>query len=144
MATICSGDVNQDSPLKRLTRSLEASRSQPMPRKYMLIVACLLLAFVVFVTLSPIQLRPRTGHPVLERFAAFMMVSGAYTLALPRRAGLIAVLMVAAAFVLEAAQQLSPTRDPDVRDAIVKALGALVGVATARLVDIELVRRRAP
>jgi len=113
-----------------------------MPRKFIFIVACLLLAFVVFVTLSPIQLRPRTGHPVLERFAAFLLVSGAYTLALPRRAGLIAVSMVAAAVLLEAAQSLSPTRDPDVRDALVKSLGALVGVATARLVDGELVRRR--
>ncbi len=114
-----------------------------MPRKYVFIIACMLLAFVVFVTLSPIQLRPRTGHPVLERFVAFLMVSGAYTLALPRRAGLIAVLMVAAAFVLEAAQQLAPTRDPDVRDALVKSFGALAGVAAARLIDGELMRRRA-
>jgi len=113
-----------------------------MPRKYIFIFACLLLAFVIFVTLSPIQLRPRTGHPNLERFAAFMMVSGAYTLALPRRAGVIAVCMVAAAFALEAAQALSPTRDPALRDALIKAFGALIGVAAARLIDVELERRR--
>ncbi len=114
-----------------------------MPRKSIFIVACLLLVFVIFATLSPIQLRPKTGHPVLERFGAFLLVAGAYTLALPRRAGLIAVFMVAAAFALEAAQQLSPTRDPDVRDALVKSFGALVGVAMARLIDVGLARRRA-
>lgn len=115
-----------------------------MLRKYVFIIACLLLAFVTFATLSPIQLRPKTGHPNLERFVAFLLLSGAYTVALPRRAGLIAVCMVAAAFVLEAAQYLAPTRDPDVRDAMVKSLGALVGVATAHLIDGQLMRRRAP
>jgi len=115
-----------------------------MPRKYILIVACLLLAFVVFATLSPIHLRPKTGHPNLERLAAFLIVGAAYTLALPRRGGLVAVCMVAAAFALEAAQRWAPTRDPDLNDALVKALGAIVGVAIARLAEVGLARRRAP
>jgi VanZ family protein len=114
-----------------------------MPRKYILIVACLLLAFVVFATLSPIHLRPKTGHPNLERFAAFLILGAAYTLALPRRAGLVAVCMVVGAFALEAAQGWAPTRDPDVNDALVKALGALLGVAIARLADVGLERLRA-
>jgi VanZ family protein len=113
-----------------------------MPRKYILIIACLMLAAIVFVTLSPIHLRPQTGHPNLERFVAFLVLGAAYTLALPRRAGWVAVFMVVGAFALEAAQHWAPTRDPDLRDALVKAFGALVGVAIARLVDVGLERRR--
>ena len=108
----------------------------------MLIAACLLLALVVFVTLSPVQLRPRTGHPNLERFAAFLLLAAAFTLALPRRAGRVAVLMVAGAFALEAAQRWAPTRDPALGDALVKAGGALAGVAIGRLIDMTLARRR--
>jgi len=114
-----------------------------MPRKYILIVACLLLAVVVFVTLSPIHLRPKTGHPNLERFAAFLLVGAAYTAALPRRARQVAVCLVAGAFVLEAAQRWAPTRDPDLNDAVVKAFGAVVGVVIVRVVDVGLERRRA-
>jgi VanZ family protein len=114
-----------------------------MLRKYILIVACLLLAFVVFATLSPIHLRPKTGHPNLERFAAFLILGGAYTLALPRRAAVVAICLVVGAFALEAAQQWAPTRDPDLNDALVKAVGGLAGVAIARLADIGLALWRA-
>jgi len=111
-----------------------------MPRKSILIVACLLLAFIVFATLSPIHLRPKTGHPNLERFAAFLILGAAYTLALPRHARRIAVCLVVGAFALEAAQSFAPTRDPDVKDAIVKSLGALAGVVIAQLADVGLER----
>jgi VanZ family protein len=114
-----------------------------MPRKYLLIAACLLLAFVVFATLSPIHLRPKTGHPNLERFAAFLILGATYTLALPRRAGLVALCLVVGAFALEAAQRWAPTRDPDLNDALVKAAGTLVGVGLAWLADVGLGRRRA-
>jgi hypothetical protein len=114
-----------------------------MSRKHILVVACLLLAFIVFATLSPIHLRPKTGHPNMERFAAFLLVGGAYTLALPRRAGLVALFLVAAAFALEAAQRWAPTRDPSLHDALVKALGAVIGVAVAWGADTGLARWRA-
>jgi VanZ family protein len=114
-----------------------------MSRKLILLLAYMLLAFIVFATLSPIHLRPKTGHPNLERFAAFLMLGGAYTLALPKRAGLVAVCMVTCAFALEAAQALAPTRDPALNDALVKAIGALVGVAIAWALDSEFARRKA-
>jgi VanZ family protein len=113
-----------------------------MSRKLILIIASLLLAFIVFATLSPIHLRPKTGHPNLERFGAFLILGAAYTLALPRRAGLVAVCMVAAAFVLEAAQRFAPTRDPALNDALVKAFGALIGVAIAWLADHAVLQRQ--
>jgi hypothetical protein len=113
-----------------------------MQRKYVLILACLMLAAIVFVTLSPIHLRPQTGHPNLERFGAFLVLGAAYTLALPRQAGRVALFMVVGAFALEAAQRWAPTRDPDLRDALVKAFGALAGVAIGRLVDVGLERWR--
>jgi VanZ family protein len=114
-----------------------------MSRKPILILACLLLAFIVFATLCPVHLRPKTGHPNLERFAAFLILGAAYTFALPRRAALVALFMVAGAFGLEAAQRWVPTRDPDLRDALVKSFGALIGVAFAWLADLQLERRRA-
>jgi VanZ family protein len=114
-----------------------------MSRKLLLIVAFFLLAMVVFATLSPIHLRPKTGHPNLERFAAFLLLGVAYTLALPRRVRLVAICLVGGAFALEAAQRWAPTRDPDLNDATVKALGALVGVAMARLADVGFERWRA-
>jgi VanZ family protein len=114
-----------------------------MPRKIILIVACLVLAFVVFATLSPIHLRPKTGHPSLERFAAFLILGVTYALALPRRAGLVAVCLVVGAFALEAAQRWAPARDPRLNDALVKSFGALVGVAIAWVAEVGIERWRA-
>jgi peptidoglycan/LPS O-acetylase OafA/YrhL len=127
---------------KRLTSTSPASKKGGMSRKYVLIVAWLLLAFIVFATLSPIHLRPRTGQPNPERFAAFLLMGAAFAFAMPRRVGLLAVCIVACAFGLEAAQLLVPTRDAHVSDALVKACGGLVGVAIVALADAKLVRRR--
>jgi VanZ family protein len=50
---------------------------------------------------------------------------------------------VAAAFALEAAQRWAPTRDPSLHDALVKALGAVIGVAMAWGADAAFLRWRA-
>src|SRR4051794_6538367 len=94
--------------------------------------AWLLLAAIVFVTLSPIGLRPDTGAPAsLERFAAFVALGGAFCLGYPRHRVPILLFMVAVAGALEALQHLVPGRHGRITDAAVKDLGAAAGVLVA-------------
>jgi hypothetical protein len=92
-------------------------------------VAWLLLAAVIFVTVSPIQFRPVTGEPPdLERFTAFAVVGLAFAIGYPRRWLLVACLIVASAFAIESAQLLVPGRHARLEDASVKAFGGLAGL----------------
>jgi hypothetical protein len=102
-------------------------------RRSAFVLGWLALAIIVFSTLSPLHLRPRTGHPDLERFAAFLLAGGCFAWADPPRwrGVLLAVIVVAAG--LEAAQLLVPGRDAHVHDAMVKAAGGAVGVLLAVL-----------
>ncbi len=93
----------------------------------------LLVAAITFVTLSPIQFRPRTGHAVLERFGAFFALGAAFMTAYPKRlptaVGVVSLIAVA----LEAMQRLVPSRHGEVLDALEKLAGGLAGVAVAAL-----------
>ena len=94
--------------------------------------AWLLLAVVVFVTLSPIGWRPVTPAPVnLERFAAYAVLGGVFCLAYPKHRLPALLLLFALAGVLEALQHLVPTRHGRIADAVVKASGAAAGVFVA-------------
>ncbi len=94
------------------------------------IAAWLALAAIVFVTLSPLGLRPETGEPPqLERFAAFLVLGGLFAAAYPRRWPVVMIALVVLAGVLEASQALAPTRHAHVRDAMAKAFGAFVGAS---------------
>jgi VanZ family protein len=96
------------------------------------IAAWLLAAFIVFATLSPLGMRPRTGgSPELERFAAYLLLGLACGVGYPSRRRLIAAGLVVFAFGLEAAQTLIPTRDGRLPDAIQKGAGALCGAVCA-------------
>ena len=99
-------------------------------------IAWLLLVAVLFVTVSPIQLRPVTGEPPnLERFAAFVLVGLAFAIGYPRKWLFVACLVVASAFLIEATQLLSPSRHARFEDAAVKALGGLVGLAIGTAIN---------
>ena len=94
------------------------------------VVAWLLLAAVVFVTLSPIGLRPVTRAPAdMERFAAFCIIGGAFCLGYPRHRFLIMLLVIAAVGVLEFGQNLVTGRHGRLHDAVIKMSGALLGAA---------------
>jgi hypothetical protein len=91
----------------------------------------LVLAIALF-TLVPIGLRPVSGAPVnLERFAAFAVVGVCLGLGYPRHR--LAILLVVIGIVggLELAQHLLPSRHGRLPDGIVKAAGALLGLAAA-------------
>jgi hypothetical protein len=94
--------------------------------------AWLLVAAIVFVTLSPVGLRPDTGAPAsIERFAAFAALGGVFCLGYPKHRMAVLLFVVAVAGALEALQNLVPGRHGRIADAAVKALGAAAGVLVA-------------
>jgi len=98
------------------------------------VTAWLALAFVVVVTLSPIEARPSLASPHLERFIAFALIGLAFALAYPNRILLVVVVVVGAAFSLEALQLLTPGRHARAADALVKSLGGISGICAGQLV----------
>jgi VanZ family protein len=87
------------------------------------------LGVVVFVTISPISLRPHDYLPVnADRAFAFALLSSLFVAAYPRRWKWVAVATVLAAGGLELLQLFSPTRHAEMADALVKVAGSLAGL----------------
>jgi len=109
-------------------------------------IAWLLVLAVALFTLSPIEMRPATQSPAdVERFLAFILIGGAFSLGYPKQRIFILLFVVALVGLLEAAQELVPGRHGRLHDGMIKALGALLGGAAAILADqcLKLQRRRA-
>jgi hypothetical protein len=99
------------------------------------IAAWLVLAFIIFVTVSPTNLRPSDYLPGdIDRAGAFALMGGLFVMAYPRHWVFAALLIVLSAGVIELLQELSPTRHAHVHDALVKAAGAGIGVVVGRFV----------
>ena len=94
----------------------------------------LVLAFVVYATLSPIEARPVLTLPHLEHFAAFALMGLAFALAYPNRV----LLVVGTAAGLEAFQLLTPDRHGRAADAFVKALGGISGISLGQTLSFFL------
>ena len=109
-----------------------------MTEKLFRIAGWLALAFIAFVTLSPIQDRPTIGSPQLEHFIAFALLGLALVMGYPRRILPIVVIVITSAFVLEAMQLLTPDRHGRLFDALVKAVGGFCGIGAGRLVMMIL------
>jgi hypothetical protein len=96
------------------------------------IAAWLALAAIVFVTVSPIGLRP---HDVLsvsyDRAFAFAILSALFVLAYPKHWLPVGLTIIVSAGGIELLQELSPSRHAKMSDALVKAGGAALGVALA-------------
>lgn len=102
------------------------------------------LAVIIFVTASPIGLRPTDVLPVnVDRALAFTMTTMLFVLAYPRHWLFCATLLVLGAFSIEMLQLFSPTRHAHLHDAVVKAAGVMTGVALGRVLNEFLTRRRA-
>ena len=95
------------------------------------LLAWFFLAFICFVALGPITLRPETGQVALERFAAFACLGLLFTLVYPSHFARSIVLVVIAAIALESLQHLTPDRHGHLQDAAVKVAGAIVGCCVA-------------
>ncbi|RDJ06919.1 VanZ family protein [Rhizobium grahamii] len=92
--------------------------------------AWLWLGAILFVTVSPIGMRPHDVMPVnYDRALAFTLMAGLFVTAYPRRFWTCAVLVIVGAAAIELLQYLSASRHARLEDAFVKAFGAMVGVA---------------
>jgi VanZ family protein len=105
-----------------------------------LVFAAGLAAAITFITVCPIDWRPRLSvDPDRERLVAFALLGFATKLALPRRHGSLLAALVILIAGLELSQMFVPGRDARVGDALVKMLGAAVGLQVGL---ISLVARR--
>jgi hypothetical protein len=95
-------------------------------------VAWLLVLAIAVSTLSPIGLRPVSGAPAnLERFAAFAVIGTCFGLGYPKRRLAVVLMVIGIVGGLELAQHLVPGRHGRLPDGLVKASGALLGLAAA-------------
>ena len=107
------------------------------------IVAWLLLAGLIFATLSPINLRPVSPLPTqLERALALAVVGFAFVLAYPRRLWVVVLLVLGSTLLLELLQVLSPSRHGRVIDVLVKLAGGGFGIVIGTLVEHRWGSRR--
>lgn len=108
-------------------------------RRFARIAAWIGLAFIIFVTVSPINVRPSTVSTTdLDRAFAFFVMSGLFIVAYPKRVLPIAFALLLAAFAIELMQYLSVTRHPQFHDAVVKAVGVLLGIGCGLLANLVL------
>jgi hypothetical protein len=100
-----------------------------MTDKFVRAVAWLAFAAIIFVTVSPIELRPHDFLPVdVDRALAFTVLSTLFVLAYPRQWVWVGVAIMIGAGGIELLQELSPTRHAHMDDAMVKAAGAAIGI----------------
>ena len=99
------------------------------------LVAWAALAYVAFVTLSPIEARPVIARQGFEHLAAFGVIAVLFCLAYPRHALLVTALLLGFVVLLEALQLLVPGRHGRIADALQKWIGVAGGAAAAYLVN---------
>jgi hypothetical protein len=93
------------------------------------ILAWLLLIGLIFVTLSPINLRPISPLPTqVERAGALAIVGFVFALAYPKRIWLVVIMVLGSTTLLELLQLASPSRHGRVIDLAVKLIGGGFGL----------------
>jgi VanZ family protein len=107
---------------------------QTMLHKMIVAAAWGMLVFIAVATLSPLELRPEIGDANLERFVAYAFAGLLIALAYPRYFILVVLFVVGAAVALESLQLVTPDRDAEFADAVIKAAGGLLGVVVAFVV----------
>lgn len=108
-------------------------RRRAKPSPLLIGLAALGIAAIAFVTLCPPDLRPRLASANEERFAAYFVLGILLALASGRRRLAATAIVLLLAFGLEAAQHLAPGRHAMAADALIKALGGVVGVVVGQL-----------
>ncbi len=104
------------------------------PRMLLRVLPWLTLAFIVFATLSSLEMRPRIGNHVhFERFGAFWLLGFLFAAVYSRRIATVFLLVAAVAVGLEFFQLLSPDRHARLGDLLVKLAGGACGVAVGWL-----------
>lgn len=105
----------------------------------------LALAAIIFVTVSPIRMRPQDFAAVdIDRAGAFAVMALLFVLAYPRQWLFCGILLVLGAGGIELLQFLSPSRHAHLDDAAVKAAGAAVGCLIGLVANRAIGRLRQP
>lgn len=102
-----------------------------------------ILAILVFVTLSPIGLRPEMGPANVERAVAYALFGITAALAFPRHRLAILLMVVAVAGLLELGQGLAASRHGRLNDFLVKAGSGAAGWLAASALVVAMARPRA-
>jgi hypothetical protein len=112
-----------------------------MLQRCLAILAWIALGLIIFVTLSPIELRPTFEHdPSYERIVAYAFLGLLFGLAYPRRLWATLSLMIGAAVILEGLQNLTPDRHGHLRDLVEKVSGGWLGVTVGNVFNKHLPR----
>lgn len=107
-----------------------------MIRNLLLVAAWTALIAIIFMSLSPIGLRPETGHAGPERFVAYSVLGTLFMSAYPRHFTGIMIFVLTVAVSLELAQHLTPDRHGHLADVLEKFGGGVAGCSLTRLVQI--------
>lgn len=114
-----------------------------MTTRILQVFAWTALLGIAAATLSPIALRPRLPMDLdLERSLAYFVVGLLFALAYPRQIWLAVLVVMIGTISLEVLQELRPDRHGRLHDALVKAAGAIIGIAFG-WVGAQAVRMRA-
>ena len=107
-----------------------------MFQKLLTVAAWTLLAFIAYATISPIQDRPTLpiSSVSFEHLAAFAVLGALFCLAYPRQIVLVCLIVLGSAVLFEFAQLLTPDRHGQIRDAIEKLAGGVVGIVAGRVI----------
>jgi hypothetical protein len=106
-----------------------------MFRKLIAVAAWSLLGFIAYATISQIQARPTLfPSPSFERLAAFIVLGVLFCLAYPRHIGLVCLIVLGGAVLLELAQLLTPDRHGRIQDATIKTAGGAIGIVAGRAI----------
>ena len=93
----------------------------------------LLLAFIAYATISPIQDRPSLPMPSsFEHLATFAVLGALFCLVYPRHIAFVCLIVLGSAVLLELAQLLTPDRHGRIQDAIIKMTGGALGIAAGQ------------
>lgn len=99
-----------------------------MIRSFCKVIAWLLLAGIIFVTVSPIGWRPDLGDgPNVDRMTGFLVMGFFFGAGYGRHWVMILFAVVAGAFAIEALQLLTPDRHARLLDAAIKAVSGGTG-----------------
>ncbi|WP_201285429.1 VanZ family protein [Chelativorans xinjiangense] len=102
----------------------------------------LIFAAILLATLSPLDMRPRTGSVHAERFAAFALLGSLYAVAFPRRLVLVCIIVAFSTVALELLQLSLTDRHPRFSDLAVKLAGGAGGIFITWISLRLLARRR--
>lgn len=115
------------------------------PRKIIRVIAWVLLATAIVLTVVPQQFRPDTGAPhSVEHFAMFFLIGSAFALGYSRSDYALCVAALVFAGLLELLQRFVPGRHARLSDFVIDALSAVIGIALSGLIDRNNLLPRGP